>query len=412
MKVGDINYDFMDMSSLVRVGVHYGHKVTLVRSVMKPYILGNWHGINIINVDKTLTALEASLNVVFEAICANKNILFLCNGLSYSRGIAQPLAEAGQHCIIREFGGVVTNWTTFKFVGNRIKRYLKVIDAVKNKRIINYYNRRVARASKRFISLPELGELPGAVVLFCSSGLDRAVAEANRAGVPVVGLADSLSNVAGVDYVIPVCEGSDRVNSFLCELFARICNRAALVSKRVRLFGLAIGSSAVRLRGRAIAQALALLCTHFKSTYLAFESVKIARAAARAIDAINVRSMLSILVSLIFFKCVSLKTSLKDVVNLCKLKLLTAKLSNVVSARMHSLVKWLECVRCLLDVRSKVIPNRIMMLYGKYGIRGADANECIPKLTVVKNTHIDYWGVRYSNSNVVSTFDYFFDLSK
>ncbi len=109
MRAGDINYGFMDMSSLIRVGIHYGHKVTLLKSVMKPYILGNWHGINIINVDKTLTALEASLNVVFESICSNRDVLFLCNGLSYSRGIAQPLAEISQHCVIREFGGVVTN---------------------------------------------------------------------------------------------------------------------------------------------------------------------------------------------------------------------------------------------------------------------------------------------------------------
>ncbi|AUG33768.1 30S ribosomal protein S2 [Candidatus Hodgkinia cicadicola] len=412
METANINRSFISLSALVRLGAHYGHKLALLKSAMRPYVLGSWHGSNIVSVDKTLTALKIGFNIAFEAICANAGVLFLCNGLSYARGVAHALADIEQHCVVNEFGGVVTNWFTFKTIGPRLERYRKVVDAVKDKRLIAYYNRRTERARRPFISCPELGCLPGAVVLFCSSNTDRVISEANKMKVPVIGLADSFSEVAGADCVVPMCEGSNKVSEFMCELFASVCSRAVLVSRRARLFGLAMLSSYMRIGDCNASQALSAVCCHFKSVYLVPGNIKLASTLLPAANALNVKLTFFMLLSLIAYAPATLNASLRTVINLCKLRLLTKTLSAAVAVRLRLFIKWLECMHCLVFARSKPTSDAIALKYGEFGSSDINVKDHIPRPTVIEDSHTDYYKMRYFDINVVGTFDYFFDLTK
>ncbi|ATW05890.1 30S ribosomal protein S2 [Candidatus Hodgkinia cicadicola] len=412
METASINRSFISLSALVRLGAHYGHKASLLKPVMRPYVLGNWRGLNIVSVDKTLTALKTGFGIAFEAICANANVLFLCNGLSYARTVARALADVEQHCVVSEFGGIVTNWFTFKGIGSRLERYREVVDVVKDRTLIAYYNRRAERACRPFISRPELEGLPGAVVLFCSSNTDRVILEANRMKVPVIGLADSFSEVAGADCVVPMCEGSNKVSGVMCELFASVCSRAVLVSRRTRLFGLVMCSGYMRMGDYNASQALAAVCCHFKSVYLVPSGIKLASTLLRAANALNVKLTFFMLLSLIAYAPVTLNTSLRTVVNLCKLRLLTKALSAAVAVRLRLFIKWLECMRCLVSARSKSAPDAIMLKYGKFSSSDIDVKDHIPQPTDVGDLHRRYYKMRYFDVNVVGTFDYFFGLTK
>ncbi|ATW05849.1 30S ribosomal protein S2 [Candidatus Hodgkinia cicadicola] len=412
MKTASINRSFISLSALVRLGAHYGHKVALLKSVMRPYVLGNWRGLNIVSVDKTLTALKLGFNTAFEAICANANVLFLCNGLSYARTVAYALADVEQHCVVNEFGGIVTNWFTFKGIGSRLERYRKVVDVVKDRRLVAYYNRRAKRACGAFISCPELGCLPGAVVLFCSSSTDRVILEANRMKVPVIGLADSFSEVAGADCVVPMCEGSNKVSEFMCELFANVCSGALLVSRRARLFGLVMCSGYMRIGDYSASQALSAVCCHFKSVYLVSSNIKLASALVRVVDVLDVKLTFFMLLSLIVYAPVTLNTSLRTIINLCKLRLLTKTLSAAVAVRLRLFIKWLECMHCLVSARAKPAPDAITLKYGGFSSSDIDVKDYIPQPTGVEDLHRQYYKMRYFDINVVGTFDYFFDLTK
>ncbi|AUG34098.1 30S ribosomal protein S2 [Candidatus Hodgkinia cicadicola] len=412
MKTANVNRSFISLSALVRLGAHYGHKASLLKSVMRPYVMGNWHGLNIVSVDKTLTALKTGFNIAFEAICANANVLFLCNGLSYARGVAYALADVEQHCVVNEFGGIVSNWFTFKGVGPRLERYRRVIDVVKDKRLVAYYNRRAERARKAFISHPELGCLPGAVVVFCSSNIDRAIFEANKMKVPVIGLADSFSEVAGADCVVPMCEGSNKVSEFMCELFASVCSRAVLVSRRTRLFGSVMCSRHMRIGDYNASQALSAVCCHFKSVYLAPANIKLADTLLRVANVLNVKLTFFMLLSLIVYAPVTLNTPLRTVINLCKLRLLTKTLSAAVALRLRLFIKWLECMHCLASTRSKPSADAIALKYGKFSSSDVNVKDHIPQPMHVEDSHTDYYKMRYSDVGVVGTFDYFFDLTK
>ncbi|AUG34212.1 30S ribosomal protein S2 [Candidatus Hodgkinia cicadicola] len=412
MKTANVNRSFISLSALVRLGAHYGHKASLLKSVMRPYVMGNWHGLNIVSVDKALTALKIGFNIAFEAICANANVLFLCNGLSYARGVAYALADVEQHCVVNEFGGIVTNWFTFKGIGPRLERYRRVIAAVKDKRLVAYYNRRAGRARKAFISDPELGRLPGAVVVFCGSSTDRVIFEANKMKVPVIGLADSFSEVAGADCVVPMCEGSNKLSEFMCELFACVCSRAVLVSRRTRLFGLAMRLSCTRIGDYNASQALSAVCCHFKSVYLVPSNIKLASTLLRMANVLNVKLTFFMLLSVIACARVTLHTPLRTVINLCKLRLLTKTLSAAAAVRLRLFIKWLECMHCLVSARSKPSADAIALKYGKLSSSDVNVKDHIPQPVNVEDSRRDYYKIRYFDISVVSTFDYFFDLTK
>ncbi|WGS83425.1 MAG: 30S ribosomal protein S2 [Candidatus Hodgkinia cicadicola] len=398
--------------ALIRLGVHYGHKITLLRPVMRPYIVGAWHGINMINVDRTLTALEFALNVVFEAVCSNKRVLFVCTGLNTPVASAQVLANAGQYCVTCEFGGMLSNWLTFRTVDARLKRYQRVIESLKNKRLIAFYDRKARRASKPFVSTPEVEELPGAVVLFCDANNTSLAAEASKLEVPIIGLADSFSTVEGMSCVVPVCGGSDAVNDFFCKLFASACEQALLISDKARLAGFLLSSNCMPCSDLSCSQVLSVACCHFKSVYFAACAPTQASAVVRTVKALDLKLALKALLSLVYELALPSDTTLRCVINLCKLKLCSPSLALTKFERLHKLVRWLECVHGLVSLRGAIDDSAVSSLYGVIKKPDADMDELMPTHAAIGNVHIDFHAARFPNFDVTNTYDYFFGIDK
>ncbi|XXM93425.1 30S ribosomal protein S2 [Candidatus Hodgkinia cicadicola] len=411
MQGHNLKHSAASADALIRLGVHYGHKITLLKPVMRPYVVGAWHGINVINVDRTLTALEFALNVVFEAVCSNKRVLFVCTGLNTPVAAAQVLANAGQYCVTDEFGGMLSNWLTFRAVDTRLKRYRRVIESLKNKRLIACYNRKARRASKIFVSLPEVEGLPGAVVLFCNSNCTSLAAEASKLEVPIIGLADSFSDVEGMSCVVPVCGGSDAVNSFFCKLFASVCERAALISDKARLAGFLLSSNCMPRSDLSCSQVLSIACCHFKSVYFAASVPADAGAVARAVKALDLKLALKALLLLVYELALPPDTALRSVINLFKLKLCCASLSLAKLERLRKLVGWLERMHGLVSLKGAVDDGAISSLYGVIKKPDADMDELMPTHTAIGNVHIDFHAARFSNFDVTNTCD-FFGISK
>ncbi|XXM93753.1 30S ribosomal protein S2 [Candidatus Hodgkinia cicadicola] len=402
----------LSTDALIQLGVHYGHKISLLRPVMRPYVLGSWHGINVINVDRTLTALELALNVVFEAVCSNKRVLFVCTGLSAPVASAQALANAGQYCVTDGFGGMLSNWLTFRAVDTRLKRYRRVIESLKNKRLIACYNRKARRASKMFVSLPEVGGLPGAVVLFCNADCTSLAAEASKLEVPIIGLADSFSDVEGMSCVVPVCGGSGAVDNFFCKLFASVCEQATLISDKARLAGFLLSSNCMPCSDLSCSQVLSVACCHFKSVYFVASAPAAAGVVARAVKALDLKPALKALLSLVYALALPPDTTLRSVINLCKLKLCAPSLPLAKLERLHKLVAWLECMHGLVSLKEAADDGAISSLYGVIKKPDVDMDVLLPTHTAVGNVHIDFHAERFSNFDVTSTYDYFFGISK
>ncbi|WGS83553.1 MAG: 30S ribosomal protein S2 [Candidatus Hodgkinia cicadicola] len=407
-----LKHSAVSADALIRLGVHYGHKITLLKPVMRPYIVGAWHGVNVINVDRTLTALEFALNVVFEAVCSNKRVLFVCTGLNTPFAAAQVLANAGQYCVTGGFGGMLSNWLTFRTVGARLERYRRVIESLKNKRLIACYNRKARRASNMFVSPPEVEGLPGAVVLFCDANYTSLAAEASKLEVPIIGLADSFSDVEGVSCVVPVCGGSDSVNDFFCKLFASVCEHAALISDKARLAGFLMSSNCMPCSDLSCSQVLSVACCHFKSVYFTTSAPENASAVARAVKALDLKLAMKALLSLVYELALPSDTTLRCVISLCKLKLCCANLCFAKLERLRKLVGWLECLHGLVSLKEAIDDSAISSLFGVIKKPEVDMDELMPTSTSIGNVHIDFHAARFPNFDVTNTYDHFFAIGK
>jgi small subunit ribosomal protein S2 len=68
--------------------------------------------------------------------------------------------------------------------------------------------------------IKEMGGLPDILFIIDTNKEDIAVAEANKLGIPVVGVIDSNSNPAGITYPIPGNDDAIRAISMYCNLVA------------------------------------------------------------------------------------------------------------------------------------------------------------------------------------------------
>ena len=65
------------MKSLLESGVHFGHQVKRWDPRMKKYIFAERNGIHIIDLQKTITAIKDSYDVVRKVASSGKSVLFV-----------------------------------------------------------------------------------------------------------------------------------------------------------------------------------------------------------------------------------------------------------------------------------------------------------------------------------------------
>ena len=68
-----------DVKELLDAGVHFGHLTRKWNTNMAPYIYMERNGINIINLYKTTTKLEKTVNATIKIVLSGIIILFLSN---------------------------------------------------------------------------------------------------------------------------------------------------------------------------------------------------------------------------------------------------------------------------------------------------------------------------------------------
>ncbi|MEM9851260.1 MAG: 30S ribosomal protein S2 [Pseudomonadota bacterium] len=213
------------MRQLLEAGVHFGHQTHRWNPRMDTYIYGARNGIHILDLTQTVPLLDAALNAVRETVSRGGRILFV----GTKRQAQKPVADAAERCAQyfmnhRWLGGTLTNWQT---VSNSISR-LKTIDEqldqgaeglTKKERLGMERDQEKLTASLGGIR--EMGGVPDMLVVIDVNKEDLAVKEANKLGIPVVGILDTNSSPEGVDFPIPGNDDAARAIGLYCDLIAR-----------------------------------------------------------------------------------------------------------------------------------------------------------------------------------------------
>lgn len=228
------------MREMLEAGVHFGHQTRYWNPKMAPFIFGHRNKIHIINLEKTVPLFNDALKFV-RKLAANKgNVLFVATKRQAREIIKEEAVRAGcPYVDYRWLGGMLTN---FKTVQLSIKR-LKDLEAMMADGSIDKFSKKEALMMKRELEkldrslggIKDMAGLPSAIFVIDVGYQKGTITEAQKLGIPVIGIVDTNHSPLGVDYVVP---GNDD-SSQAIRLYARGMADAVLEGRAQALTDLA-----------------------------------------------------------------------------------------------------------------------------------------------------------------------------
>lgn len=196
------------MRELLEAGVHFGHQTRRWNPKMKKYIFIERNGIYIIDLQKTLKALEAAKQAVRANALAGKPVLFIGTKKQAQDPIKEAAAACGQYYVTeRWLGGMLTNYKTIR---TNIKRLHEIEKMAADGTLAKLTKKEAAmrekerlRLEKLFSGIKNMDMLPGLAFVVDCKREKIAVAECNRLGIPIVGIADTNCDPDLIDFPIP-----------------------------------------------------------------------------------------------------------------------------------------------------------------------------------------------------------------
>ena len=210
------------MREMLDAGVHFGHQTKFWNPKMAPYIFGHRNKIHIVNLEKTLAMYRAAAKYA-QQLSANKGkILFVGTKRQARDIIKEEAVRAGAPFVNhRWLGGMLTNYKTVKQSTRRLKDMETLMadgaDERMSKKESLFYQREIEKLDKSLGGIKDMSALPDALFIVDVGYQKIAVEEANKLGIPIIGVVDTNHSPAGIDYVIP---GNDDANKAI-RLYAR-----------------------------------------------------------------------------------------------------------------------------------------------------------------------------------------------
>jgi small subunit ribosomal protein S2 len=203
------------MRQMLEAGVHFGHQTRYWNPKMAPYIFGHRNKIHIINLEKTLSLYQDALKFARQLASNRKAILFV----GTKRQAREIVREEALRCQMpfvdhRWLGGMLTNFKTVKQSIKRLKEMETMqqdgtFERISKKEALGL-TREMAKLQRSLGGIKELTALPDALFIIDVGYQKGAVAEANKLGVPVIGVVDTNHNPEGIQYVVPGNDDSSR----------------------------------------------------------------------------------------------------------------------------------------------------------------------------------------------------------
>jgi len=203
------------MRQMLEAGVHFGHQTRYWNPKMAPYIFGHRNKIHIINLERTLEMYQAALKFARQ-LAANRGSLLFVGTKRQAREILREEAERCQMPFVdhRWLGGMLTNFKTVKQSIKRLKEMETMaqdgtFDKIAKKEALGL-QRELQKLQRSLGGIKELGAPPDALFVIDVGYQKGAVSEANKLGIPVIGVVDTNHTPEGIDYVIPGNDDSSR----------------------------------------------------------------------------------------------------------------------------------------------------------------------------------------------------------
>ena len=223
------------MKDLLEAGVHFGHQTRRWNPKMKKYNFIERNGIYIVDLQKTMTCIDAARNALRRLVADGGTVLFVGTKKQAQEPIVEEAARSGMYYVTeRWLGGMLTNFKTVKQSVSRLHDLDRMATdgtfEILTKREASSLDKERGKLEKVFSGIKEMRELPAALFVVDTKKERIAVQEANRLGIPIIGIVDTNCDPDVIDYPIP--GNDDAIRSI--RLFARMVSDIVLESRRER----------------------------------------------------------------------------------------------------------------------------------------------------------------------------------
>ena len=165
--------------------------------------------------EKTLAMYQDALKFARQLTANRGSILFVAT----KRQAREIIREEAQRCSApfvddRWLGGMLTNYKTVKQSIKRLKDMQGMVEDGSVEKLLKkeglLFQREIAKLDRSLGGIKDMDGLPDALFVIDVGYQKNAVAEANKLGIPVIGVVDTNHTPEGVDYVIPGNDDSSR----------------------------------------------------------------------------------------------------------------------------------------------------------------------------------------------------------
>jgi len=224
------------MKSLLESGVHFGHRTHKWHPAMKQFIFTERNSIHIIDLQKTVKALEAAYNLVRDTVSEDGTVLFVGTKRQAQETILDEATRVGMpYVTARWLGGMLTNWRTIRQRLNELERLERMRDQGDFERLTKkeglILQRKIDRLEMLLGGIRHMNTLPNLLFVVDVRREDTAIHEANLLKIPVIAMVDTNCDPSKVDYVIPSNDDAIRAIKLLVGKIADACQEGLALRK-------------------------------------------------------------------------------------------------------------------------------------------------------------------------------------
>ncbi len=226
------------LKDLLEAGVHFGHQTRKWNPKMKPYIFIARGGIYIIDLQRTLRALNRAIDFLNEVGKKGGTVLFVGTKKQAKVAIREYAERVNMPYVTeRWLGGMLTNHQT---IYKSVQKLDEIEAMMSDGRMENFSKKEQLEFSRKFEKLnTNLGGIrkmkgvPDALFVVDTCEEETAVREANKLGIPVIGIVDTNSDPELIRFPIPGNDDAIRAIT----LFTRVVADAIQDGRRAQREG-------------------------------------------------------------------------------------------------------------------------------------------------------------------------------
>ena len=185
----------ISIKDLLEAGAHFGHQKRRKNPKMMRFIFEERNGICIIDLSKTLQQIRDAVAAIKEVVGKHRSILFV-GTKKQAKSVLKELAELCGEFYVAErwLGGMLTNLQTIRQSIKKLEKIEKRIaaggDGLKKKEL-SLLSKDQIKMDRNLSGVRSMRKLPGLLIVVDTNKEHLAVAEANKLGIPVLGLVDT-----------------------------------------------------------------------------------------------------------------------------------------------------------------------------------------------------------------------------